>query len=153
MRKRAMDIPPKPAENLMTLEPQWMKVTIGKPRSPVPDPSARISRESSSKAVPESSDIPAITPPPQVPARFPRPEIYQDPEVTSSAPYSEASNKLQAKAESPPAKNTWTSPPPLNYYSSDLHQRQSTEPGSQIAPEATEPKSKSRFLKKFMKGK
>jgi ankyrin repeat protein len=154
MRKRALDIPAKPAQHLLTLESQWVKMTIGKQNPPAPDPSPRVSVESPSKAVPEAFNEPTVTSSPQFPARFPPPQVYQDPEVISSVSYSDSSSNLQPRVDSPAIRNSWASsatpPPPVNY---DSRNYQSMHQSVATTPEIAEPKQKSRFFKKLMKGK
>jgi hypothetical protein len=60
-----------------------METTIGKVRSPVPNWDPEIASEPSAKRAREFSDVPPIAASTQFLARFPPPQVYQDPGVTS----------------------------------------------------------------------
>jgi hypothetical protein len=75
MRKRAMEIPPKPPQPPM-MDRKW---TIGKKRSPAPTPSHS-----------EASNVPTANSSPQPRAQFPPAQVYQDPEFATSASNSDS---------------------------------------------------------------
>ncbi|KAH0563023.1 hypothetical protein GP486_002410 [Trichoglossum hirsutum] len=141
MSKRGMGIPPTSAYDLWSLRPQWSKVQIGKPRTPVQDETTQ-----------SSYYIPRATPSPQPPARFPPPLVYQDPDVGSSVKSPAVSYEL--RTEPPPNATIKISPPPPMYNDpSHLQGIQRKPLPAETMTDGTESKQKSGFLKKFRKGK
>lgn len=141
MKRRGMDIPPKSAYDLWNSRPQWYKVQIGKPGTPVQDETTQ-----------SSYNIPRATPSPQPPARFPPPLVYRDPDFGSSANSPAVSSEVRTEP-TPKATIKISPPPPIQNDPSHLHRIQRKPLPRETMADGTEPKHKPGFLKKLTKGR